>query len=70
MAGDNVKNFRVQIWFGPGPDSLLLGTVSVAAETAEQAIELSKNYTYYEVSGEDSLPKIHEALAEYTFNLY
>lgn len=60
------QQFRVQVWFDAVPDKVLLGTVSVYAETEESALQLAQTHTQYHVSGVDSANwRVREPLAKY-----
>ncbi len=61
------RNFRIQIWFDTVPDKILLGIVSVHAETEEGALNLARAHTDYRLSGVDNVEwQVREPVARYT----
>lgn len=63
---ENLRKFQIQVWFETAPDKVLLGTVSVFAETEERALELAKSHTHYQVAGVDNVTwQVREAARAY-----
>ncbi len=66
MENKLTRNFRIQIWFDALPDKMLLGIVSVYAETEEGAINLAKAHTDYRLTGIDNTSwEVREPQAAY-----
>lgn len=66
MENKLARNFRIQIWFDAVPDKMLLGIVSVYAETEEGALSLAKAHTDYRLSGVDNVNwEVREPVAAY-----
>lgn len=66
MDNKLIRNFRIQVWFEAMPDKILLGIVSVCAETEEGALNLAKAHTDYRLSGIDNVNwEVREPAAVY-----
>ena len=63
---EKTQKFRIQVWFDTVPDKVLLGAVSVYAETEAGALDLAKAHTQYKLSGVDEVNwQVREPVALY-----